>query len=731
MKVRKIKGKLLLFFVILVTMVFGCFLQEQEIKALSQFNSPAETVIGQEGFGECDIAQNQGDLEKGMYAPYGEYLVGEKLIVSDYYNNRILIYNSIPTSNNQRPDVVIGQPNLCSVTRNQGKTAPSERTLYGTRDVFFDGTRLFIADSFNNRVLIYNSIPTENNAPADVVIGQPDFTSNSANQGGSVAANTLYRPTSVYSNGNKLLIADLTNHRVLIYNSIPTSNNAAADVVIGQADMLHNAVNQGGSRNANTMNYPYGVAVENGKLFISEQSNNRVLIFNSIPTSNNASANIVIGQANMTSGSANRGASVADNTLSSPRMVKVKNGKIFIGDNNNNRILIYNSIPSSNGASADVVIGQTDFVHNSVNQGGTINSNTLQSAASVFSDGTKLFISDSGNNRFLIFNTIPTSNNASADVVLGQKDFSSNEPNEGTTTSRSLKNPRSPFIYNNKLFLSDGNNNRILIYNSIPESNNASADLVIGQNDFTSNQSNQGSSVNANTLSLPMGLYAISNKLFVADYGNHRILVYNSIPTSNNASADLEIGQTNMTSNTSNAGGLSSKSLSYPRAVVSDGIGLFVADTNNNRVLIYNSIPNSNNASADVVIGQADFTHNSANQGGSVGANTLSSPTSVFVVNGKLIISDNGNQRILIYNSIPAANNASADIVIGQPNFTSSGINQNGTASSRTLSGANGVWSDGTRLAVLDVENRRTLLFNTIPSSNNASADLVDRKSVV
>ena len=62
---------------------------------------------------------------------------------------------------------------------------------------FLDGTKLFIADTRNNRVLIYNSIPTENNASADVVIGQPDMVSNSANQGGDVEP-TLYIGLNVF-----------------------------------------------------------------------------------------------------------------------------------------------------------------------------------------------------------------------------------------------------------------------------------------------------------------------------------------------------------------------------------------------------------------------------------------------------------------------------------------------------------------------------------------------------
>ena len=37
-----------------------------------------------------------------------------------------------------------------------------------------DGTRLFIADGGNDRVLVFNHIPTQNGAEADIVLGQPD-----------------------------------------------------------------------------------------------------------------------------------------------------------------------------------------------------------------------------------------------------------------------------------------------------------------------------------------------------------------------------------------------------------------------------------------------------------------------------------------------------------------------------------------------------------------------------
>ena len=42
--------------------------------------------------------------------------------------------------------------------------------------VAFAGGRLLVADTWNNRVLAWNSIPTADNQLPDLVLGQPDFT---------------------------------------------------------------------------------------------------------------------------------------------------------------------------------------------------------------------------------------------------------------------------------------------------------------------------------------------------------------------------------------------------------------------------------------------------------------------------------------------------------------------------------------------------------------------------
>jgi len=90
-----------------------------------------------------------------------------------------------------------------------------------------DGVHLAVADTFNNRVLIWNSLPTQNSQPASVVVGQTDFqrSPSSPTQPGTCASRRL-----VWQ-GRQFYVADTQNSRVLIWKSVPTQNNQPADVV--------------------------------------------------------------------------------------------------------------------------------------------------------------------------------------------------------------------------------------------------------------------------------------------------------------------------------------------------------------------------------------------------------------------------------------------------------------------------------------------------------------------
>src|SRR5207248_907484 len=112
--------------------------------------------------------------------------------------NRVLIWNKIPTTNGVPADIALGQPDLTSAFDNNSKAlcasngvdsnnnptypARCSATMSFPRYALSDGTRLYVADGGNDRVLVYKSIPTTNGKAADAILGQPDDASDNAGQ---------------------------------------------------------------------------------------------------------------------------------------------------------------------------------------------------------------------------------------------------------------------------------------------------------------------------------------------------------------------------------------------------------------------------------------------------------------------------------------------------------------------------------------------------------------------
>ena len=381
---------------------------------------------------------------------------------------------------------------------------------------------------------------------------------------------------------------------------------------------------------------------------------------------------------------------------------------------------------------ASLVIGQTNFGGAVANQGGAAGANTISSNyGNLAHNNGVLYISDYDNNRILGFNSVPTVNNAVADFVLGQPDFTTTTPG---VTSTVFSGPQTVAISGGKMFAVSFNNRRVLIWNTVPTSGGVAPDVVVGQVDFTSS----ATGCTGTNLSDPQTLWAVDGKLIVTDSDNHRVLIWNSIPTSNNQPADVVLGQqsfTNCAANDLNDDGTpdtpSASTMRLPAGVWSDGTRLVVLDSSNNRALIWNSFPTTNFAPADLVLGQSDFVHVTANDddqndvidapGNVATARTMQFPYAGVYSNGvQLFIADNGNNRLLVWNSFPTSSFAPANVVLGQGDFihkTQNDDNQDNVAdaspSARTLRGPTGVNQVGTQLSVSDLNNSRVLIYDS------------------
>jgi uncharacterized protein (TIGR03437 family) len=147
-----------------------------------------------------------------------------------------------------------------------------------------------------------------------------------------------------------------------------------------------------------------------------------------------------------------------------------------------------------------------------------------------------------------------------------------------------------------------------------------------------------------------------------------------------------------------------------------DGDALYVADSQNNRVLGYRDLRALNGGvRADIVIGQIDFSSTSINfptgDANQVTAQGLFNPTCVAVdAEGSLWVADSGNGRVLRYPRPfeQPLGNIRPNLVLGQTSFTLKSTDP----TSRTMRFPSGIafLSDGTAL-VADYLHNRVLRF--------------------
>ena len=645
-------------------------------------------------------------VEESFDTPHGAYSDGTRLYVADYTNNRVLIWNSIPTSDLQPANVVLGQPTMDSYGANTGGI--SAMSLDGPTSVFAYGTQLFVSDYTNNRVLIWNGIPTQTDEPASIVLGQATMTTGTA---GGTAATSMKQPYSVMTDGTRLLVTDQGRNRVLIWNTIPSTNDAAASIEIGQASMAAAAA----TSTASGLNAPTSAWSDGTNIYVSENTNNRVLIFNGMPSANQPTANVVLGQPDFTSNTANNGG-VGASTLDKPYYVSVNGTNLYVADYTNNRVLVWTTIPTVTQTPANIVLGQQNM---NLTTAGGVTATSMKNPASVMTDGTNLYVADYTYNRIDIFNAAVPTTDAAATVTLGQPSATQSTANEThfAATAQNFFKVAGINTDGTRLFVADTSNNRVLIWNSLPRTDDQAPNIVLGQPNFTTIATGK----TASSLNAPGALNSDGTRLFVADSGNNRVLIWSTIPTVTRQPANLVLGQPAFGVSTANNGGVGASTLDGPQGVSSDGTHLFVADLTNNRVLMWNSIPTVTQTPASQVLGQSGFSGTSANNGG-VGATTMSGPSDVQTDGTHVIVPDQGNNRVLIWNEIPTENQQPADVELGQPDFTSTTAQ---AVSATSLSSPQGAYSDGTRLYIDDQTYNRVLLWNTFPTTNGQAANIV------
>lgn len=378
----------------------------------------ADLVLGQKDFTSSDFGVGADSL----YAPTDVAIdpLTRKLFVADIVNNRVLRWRSVDSLISGEPaEAVFGQPDMES----NATAAAADRLDFPTAIAFDQAGRLWVADADNNRVLRFDSAGYKPSSPAaDAVLGQPNFTSSAA---GLSRVSMNYVRGIATDNAGRIWVADQSNNRVLRFdNAAAKANGANADGVLGQPDFttFRDTIT------ANSFRVPRGLVVDpQGRLYVADSWNNRVLRFdNAASKPNGADADAVLGQTDFTTANFN----TSQSGMGNPWGVELDpSGRLYVTENLNNRLLWFNNAAAkANGSDADGVLGQPDFTSDTVKA--TQNSMYSAWGSYADPAANKLWVADAGNNRVLRFSASgPLSGVLRSMAIPGSYSLEQNYPN--------------------------------------------------------------------------------------------------------------------------------------------------------------------------------------------------------------------------------------------------------------------------------------------------------------
>jgi uncharacterized protein (TIGR03437 family) len=368
-------------------------------------------------------------------------------------------------------------------------------------------------------------------------------------------------------------------------------------------------------------------------------------------------------------------------------------------------------MPQQNGAfpSATRILGQDRFDTPSPNliegREFRFTFSTIADAAIALDttgDTPHLYISDPYNNRVLGFaDARLVAAGRKADIVIGQPDFQTalcNYPSNSADqpTQSSLCGPMGVVVDSSgNLYVADSGNGRVLRFPTpFSHLGQQQADLVLGQRDFTSKITDP----TPRTMAAPYGLVFIGNVgLAVSDQAHARVLLFPfsgngtfAAGTDNGKAATKVFGQPDFTTITR---GNDDTKMNLPHHISSDtDARLYVADTGNSRVLIFDSVSNVPSAGAHAAYSITG----------------LHSPEGVFVSQntGEIWVADTNN----------------SGLALRYPRFDSLVItgasNARIQAASATLAVAQDQFGD---LFIADASNRVAIYFPGLVAENGAN----------
>lgn len=288
-----------------------------------------------------------------------------------------------------------------------------------------DGTRVVVCDRNNNRVLVWNS-PPASNTPPDVVLGQADFLSNDP----GTALDRMNWPMAASLSGGRLVVADTDNDRLLVWNRIPTVSGQAADLEIRLRDFS--------TPGSMPLSWPWGVWTDGTRLMATATSGSALLVWRRFPASASTPPDFLL----------------KDPAFGTPRTLTCDGRTLAIDDHNTR-------LPATTGAAGshatyfwNSLPDSASDTHDFAMQGARLRGGSVGDALVLLGEG-----------RMRIHNRFPTSGSTPPDLTL-------NLPYGGDGIGLAVAGGR--------IYTVDENLNRMLVFNAHPTDPSARPDFAIG-----------------------------------------------------------------------------------------------------------------------------------------------------------------------------------------------------------------------------------------------------------
>ena len=344
-----------------------------------------------------------------------------------------------------------------------------------------DQRRLFLADTFNNRVLIWNELPT-GNTPPDIVLGQADFQTNHPGSG----RHELNWPMAVATDGVRLVVADTYNDRILVWERFPTRNATPADLVLRGT-----GARRPGARGA--VVWPWGVWTDGTRLVVSSTGAGQILIWNRFPTHDDDAPDLVLTGAGL---------------IGTPRQITSDGHSLIVGDHNARvpgssptGAFLWKTFPAREDELFDLYLARGPWPRGAFGSDGRLwlMADTLsvwswplaradsapalalqtspcegpgdyESLALV---GARLFLSCGNGNKVVVFDTLPTRRDGRPAFAIGAPDIDTN-----TLHSRYVIQNGVPVSNGTSLFVGSDFDRKLYVWRRLPDRSGALPDLV-------------------------------------------------------------------------------------------------------------------------------------------------------------------------------------------------------------------------------------------------------------